>query len=218
MGNNEMVLRIDRTLHVVTDHSATSTTRGHRTRIGIGQGYLLVLGLHHQSVQTVQALYLSAQGRYLLVEPGDLGFRYRFPVTVGTVELREIAGNALVNLRQTALHLGLSEVPISRVHGLELAAVDRNARFAKQFKTAAQHHELAANLADGLAVVLAEVGYGLEVRHQASGQPNQFDVALAIDRLRSALDVSRRDMVELVKGIVDAGIGARIIGRRGRNS
>jgi len=39
-----------------------------------------------------------------------------------------------------------------------------------------------------------------------------------IDRLRSALDVSRRDMVELVKGIVDAGIGARIIGRRGRNS
>jgi hypothetical protein len=52
--------------------------------------------------------------------------------------------------------------------------------FAEQFKTAAQHHELAANPADGLAVVLAEVGYGLEVRHQASGQPNQFDVALAL--------------------------------------
>src|SRR5277367_4308145 len=180
MGNNEMMPGVDSTLHVVPNHPATSATCGHRASIGISQGYLLVLGPHHQSVQTVQALYLLAQGRYLLVEPGDLGFRYRFPVTVGTVELREIAGNALVNLRQTALHLGLSEVPISRVHGLELAAVDRNARFAKQFKTAAQHHELAANLADGLAVVLAEVGYGLEVRHQASGQPNQFDVALAL--------------------------------------
>src|SRR5471032_2644871 len=38
----------------------------------------------------------------------------------------------------------------------------------------------ARNPADGLAVVLAEVGYGFEVRHQASGQPNQFNVALAL--------------------------------------
>jgi hypothetical protein len=76
--------------------------------------------------------------------------------------------------------VGLGEVPIPRVDGLELAAIDRNARFAEQFKAAAQHHELAADLADGLAIVLAEVGYGLEVRHQAAGQPNQFDVALAL--------------------------------------
>ena len=52
--------------------------------------------------------------------------------------------------------------------------------FAEQFKAAAEHHELAADLADGLAIVLAEVGYRLEVRHQAPGQPNQFDVALAL--------------------------------------
>lgn len=39
-----------------------------------------------------------------------------------------------------------------------------------------------------------------------------------IDQLRSALNISRRDMVELVKGIEDAGIGKRIIGRRGFNS
>jgi hypothetical protein len=123
--------------------------------------------------------YLLAQRRNLLVEPSDLGRRYRFPLAIGTVELREITGNALVNLRQTALHLGLGEVPIPRVDGLELAAVDRNARFAKQFKTAAKHHELTADLADGLAIVLAEVGYGLEVWYQAADQPNQLDVALA---------------------------------------
>ena len=29
------------------------------------------------------------------------------------------------------------------------------------------------------AIVLAEISYRLEVRHQAAGQPNQFDVALA---------------------------------------
>src|SRR6202051_102315 len=144
MGNDEMMLGIDGSLNIVPDHSAASATCGHRTRIGIGQGYLLVLALHHLTVQSVQALNLLAQRRNLLVEPGDLGFRYRFPLTVGTVELREITGNALVNLRQTALHLGLGEVPIPRVDGLELAAVDRDAGFAKQFKTAAQHHALAA--------------------------------------------------------------------------
>src|SRR5436190_12533872 len=102
----------------------------------------------------------------------------------------EITGNALVDLRQPPLHLGLGEVSIPRVDGLELAAVDRNARFAKQFKAAAQHHELAADLADRFAIVLAEVGYGLEVRHQAAGQPNQLDVALA-PRSRRRLDCTR---------------------------
>jgi hypothetical protein len=30
----------------------------------------------------------------------------------------------------------------------------------------------------GLAVVLAEIGDGLEVRHQPAGQPHEFDVSL----------------------------------------
>src|SRR4051794_16072430 len=140
MGNNEMMLGVDDTLNIVPNHPATSATCGHRAGIGIGQGYLLVLGLYHQAVQTVQTLNLLAQRRNLLVEPGDLGFQYRFPLTIGAVELREITGNALVNLRQTALHLGLGEVPIPPVNCLELATINRNARFAEQFKTAAQHH------------------------------------------------------------------------------
>src|SRR6266516_4454914 len=180
MGNNEMMLGVDGTLNIVPNHPATSATCGHRASIRIGQRYLLVLGLHHLSVQSVQALYLLTQRRNLLVEPGDLGLRHRFPVAIGAVELREIAGDALINLRQPSLHLGLGEVPIPRVDGLELAAVDRNARLAEQFKAAAQHHELAADLADRLAIVPAEVGYGLEVRHQAAGQPNQLDVARAL--------------------------------------
>src|SRR5674476_491432 len=129
--------------------------------------------------QLGQALYLLAQRCDLLVEPRDLGVRYRFPLAIGAIKLREVAGYALVDLRQPPLHLGLSEVPVARVDGFELAAVDRNARLAEQFKTATQHHELTADLADCLAIVLPEVGYRLEVRHQAAGQPNQLEVALA---------------------------------------
>src|SRR3979490_3507166 len=146
MGNNEMMLGVDGTLNIVANHPAGAATCGHRASIGIGQRYLLVLGLHHLSVQTVEALYLLTQRRNLLVEPGDLGLRYRFPLAIGAVELREIPRYALVNLRQPPLHLGPRGVPIPRVDGLELAAVDRNARFAKQFKTAAKHHELTADL------------------------------------------------------------------------
>src|SRR6266550_2269419 len=180
MGNNEMMFGVYSTLHIVTDHPASPATCGHRASIRIGQRYLLVLGLHHLSVQSVQALYVLTQRRNLLVEPGDLGLRHRFPLAIGAVELREIAGYALINLRQPSLHLGLGEVPIPRVDGLELAAVDRNARFAEQLKASAQHHELTADLPDGLAVVLPEVGYRLEVWHQAAGQPDQLDVALAL--------------------------------------
>src|ERR1700710_1786223 len=100
MGDNEMVLGVDGTLYIIADHPAASATCGHRASIGIGQRYLLVLGLHHLSVQTVQALYLLTQRRNLLVEPGDLGFRYRVPLAIGAVELCEIAGDALVNLHQ----------------------------------------------------------------------------------------------------------------------
>src|SRR6266853_5993192 len=180
MGNNEMMPGVDGTLNIVPDHPAAPATCGHRARIGIAQRDLLVLGLHHLSVQTVQALYLLTQRRNLLVEPGDLGLRYRFPLAIGAIKLREVTGYALVNLSQPTLHLGLREVPVPRVDSFELTAIDRNARLAEQLKAPAQHHELTADLADGLAVVLAEVGYRLEVWHQAASQPHQLNVALAL--------------------------------------
>src|SRR3954469_9431180 len=79
MGNNEMMLGVDGTLNIVPNHPATSAACGHRASIGVSQGYLLVLGPHHQGVQTVQALNLLTQRRNLLVEPGDLGFRHPLP-------------------------------------------------------------------------------------------------------------------------------------------
>jgi hypothetical protein len=110
-----MMLRIHSTLHIVTNDPAASAARGHRTCIGIRQRDLLVLGLHHLGVQCVQALYLLPQRRNLLVEPRDLGLRYRFSLAIGAIKLREVAGNALVDLLQAPLHLGLRKVPVSRI-------------------------------------------------------------------------------------------------------
>src|SRR5258706_4583850 len=100
MGNNEMMLGIHGTLHIVCEESASLTAAGHRARIGIRKRYLLVLGLHHLSVQDVQTLYFLAQRCNLLIESRDLGLRYRFPLAIGGIKLREVASNALINLRQ----------------------------------------------------------------------------------------------------------------------
>jgi hypothetical protein len=67
-----------------------------------------------------------------------------------------------------------------RVNSFELAAVDRNARLAEQLKAPAQHQKLTTDLADRRTVVLAEIGYRFEIRHQAAGQPDELDVALAL--------------------------------------
>src|SRR4029434_10779393 len=67
------------------------------------------------------------------------------------------------------------------VHRLELAAIDGHNRLGEQVELAAQHDELAAYLADRPPIVLAEVGDRLEVRHQASRQPHELDVALRLE-------------------------------------
>src|SRR3984957_11411419 len=131
MGHNETMLGVDRTLHILTDHPAAPVNCGHRGGSGVCLRYLLVLGLHHPNVQSVQALYLLTERCNLLVEPRDLGLRYRFTLAISAIKLREGAGYALVNLRQPPLHLGLGEVPVPRIDGFELAAIDRNARLAQ---------------------------------------------------------------------------------------
>ena len=69
--------------------------------------------------------------------------------------------------------------------------------FGEQTELLAQHHELPADTTNGFAVVLAEVGDGLEVRCQASGQLHQIDAALrltlqpatGLDAIEIAVDV-----------------------------
>jgi len=60
VGNDEMMRRIHRALHIVADHPAALAAGRHRTRIGIGQRDLLVLARHHPSIQGIEALYFLA--------------------------------------------------------------------------------------------------------------------------------------------------------------
>src|SRR5258708_854243 len=60
------------------------------------------------------------------------------------------------------------------------ATVDRDHGLGEQVQPSAKDYELAAGRPDRWPVVLAEIGNGLEIRHEASGQPHQFDVTLGL--------------------------------------
>ena len=48
----------------------------------------------------------------------------------------------------------------------------------KQIELLAHEDEAFADIADARAVVMTEVGYGLEVWRQSLGEPHQFNIAL----------------------------------------
>lgn len=64
------------------------------------------------------------------------------------------------------------------VDRLEFGSINGDERFREQVELPAQQDELATDFADRFAIVLAKAGNGIEVGHQVTGQPHQFDVAL----------------------------------------
>ena len=87
-------------------------------------------------------------------------------LSVGAVQLAQIAINAVLNLRQAPLHLGASEVPVPVVDRLELGAINRNAGVGEQIKLTTERHEPGADLADRTAIILAEIGNRLVIGSQ----------------------------------------------------
>src|SRR6185312_13946066 len=87
----------------------------------------------------------------------------------------------------------LGEIPVPRIGGFELRSIDGDARCNKQIKLAAQRDELAADLTNGLAIVLAEIRDRLEIWRQLPGQPDHLDIALAFPLQASA----RRHAIEV---------------------
>jgi hypothetical protein len=119
--------------------------------------------------------------------------RHRITTAVGSLQLRQVARDALVNPLKTSLHLGLSEVLVARIDSLEFGTIDGDARRAQQIKLTAQCHEGTTDLTNRLAVVLAEIRNGLEVRRQLSREPEQLDIALALTLKPAA----RRNPIEV---------------------
>ena len=103
--------------------------------------------------------------------------RQRRLLPVGAVELVQIARDALLDLRHSPLHLGAREILVPIVDRLELAAIDGDARFAEEAHRAAENNKPAADLADGPAVVLAEIGNCLVIGNKPASEPHHFDIA-----------------------------------------
>ena len=95
---------------------------------------------------------------------------------ISRVECGQIAFDIRFNFFHPPLQFGAGEIPIPIIDGFEFAAINGNQSFREQTELLAQYNELFADTADCLAVVLAKVGNGLEVRHQPTGQPHQFNV------------------------------------------
>jgi hypothetical protein len=64
--DDQMVLGLNRNLHVVTNHAGAAAARRHRARIGIGQRDLLIGALEHPRLDLGEAPHLVPELRDLL--------------------------------------------------------------------------------------------------------------------------------------------------------
>jgi hypothetical protein len=176
--HDQVVFGVDRGLHIVADHARAPTACRHGAGVGIGQRDLLVRRGLNLLLRLFQGLHLPAQAGDLLGDPLGPGFGDVAVLAVGPVEGGQVARDAGIDLFHALGDLGHGEVLVAVVDRLELAAVDRHHGLGEQIQPAAKLDELATYRPDRRAVVAAEVGDGLEVRRQASGQPHQLDIAL----------------------------------------
>ena len=193
-----MMCGFDCDLDVVAHDTGASAARRHRAGIRIGQRDLLVRCGEHLHLENLEPLHLLLQLRDLLFQAARLGFeRLGRLLPIGGVELLQIARDALLDLRHAPLHLGAREVLVAVVHRLELAAVDRHAGLREQAQGAAQPNKPGADLADGAAVVLAEVSNRLVIGSKPAREPHHLNVAPGLAfkpparLMRPLLDASR---------------------------
>ena len=178
MRHNQMVLGIHGDLHVVADDAGTAAARRHRTAVGIGQRDLLVRRRKHLLLVDGKLAHLLLQLCQLLGKPRHLrGQRLRRLLPVGRVKLAQIARDALLQLGTPPFHLRPCEVLVPVVHGLELAAIDGNARRREKAHLAAEFDEARTYLAQRQAIVLAEVRDRLVIRCEPTQQPHDLDIA-----------------------------------------
>ena len=103
------------------------------------------------------------------------GLRRLLPV--GRVKLAQITRDALLQLGTPPFHLRPREVLVPVVHGLELAAIDGNARRREEAHLAAEFDEARTYPAQRQAIVFAEVRDRLVIRCKPAQQPHDFDIA-----------------------------------------
>jgi hypothetical protein len=176
--HDQMMLGIDRDLHIVAHHTRAAAACRHRATVGICERDLLVGRGEHLFLVSLKLPHFVFQLRKLLFEPRRLRYkRLRWLLPVGRVKLAQISRHALLKLRTPPLHLRAREVLVVVVDCLELAAVDGDARRGEKTHLAAELDKARAHLAKGATIVLAKIGNRLVVRDQPTQQPHDFDVA-----------------------------------------
>jgi hypothetical protein len=162
-----MVLRIDSRLHVVADDTAAA--RHHRTGIRVGQRNLFVRGIVELSFDPLKLFHLRFELGDFIFQAGSVWRGGARNLSISRIERSQITADARLDFFHASLQFGAGEIAVTVVHCLEFAAVDGNQVFAKQPRLLAEQNELAADAANGLAVVFSEVGDGLEIGHQTPG-------------------------------------------------
>jgi len=218
VSHDQVVLGIDRRLHVVADHRhAGIAVRGHGTCIGVSQRDLTVRRSPNLLTHTAQRLHLLPKVMDLDAQPRRLLKPVARPGAIVRVQGIQVALDVGFDLSLSPGDLAFGVVALSTVDRLELAAVDCDHGLREELQFAAQHDKTPAHVADALAAVAPEVGDGLEVGGKPTGQPHQFEVSLAFTLQAPA----RLDAVE-VPVDVDLEQHRRMVGRptgaRGLNS
>ena len=103
------------------------------------------------------------------------------------------------------------EIAVLVVHRLDPRAVYRQQLAAEQVQLPAQQHELTEHRTEGLAVVAAEIGDGLEVGLQMPQQPDHLDVAVGLGFKPPA----GSDPIEVAVDVELEQIGGRVAGPPG---
>jgi hypothetical protein len=208
MRDDQMMRGIDRDLDVVAHDARASAAGRHRASIRIGQRYLLVRGGEHLNLENLKPPHLLLKLLDLLFQAARFGLESLGRLLpISGVKLLQIARDALLDLRHAPLHLGASEVFVAVVHRLELAAVDRHAGLREQAHHAAQCNEPGAHLADGAAVILAEVGNCLVIGSKTARQPHHLNVpsglplkpATGLDPVEIPIDVELQQHRRMIR-------------------
>jgi len=179
--DDEMMLGIDGALHVVADSVGAVALRGHRSRVGISQGDLRLTRGDHLSLDRCQTAELRLERLDALRKPRNLAGGHRnasdLLLAIRAVELLEIALDGALDGCNPFRQSVFGEILLAMVHGLELAAVNRDGVAVEQMQVPAERDEARADLADSWAIVAATIGDRLEVGRQLADEPHHLDIA-----------------------------------------
>jgi hypothetical protein len=130
VGHDQMVLGVDRDLHIVANDAGSAPAGGHRTCVGVGQRDLLIRCGLNLLRHLLQGLHLATQAGNLLLQPAGLGLGDIALFAVGPVQCRQVTRDAGVDLPAD----GPGQLPAQRPYRTRtgVAAVSGRGEFAAQ--------------------------------------------------------------------------------------